>query len=192
MVVADFGYLFAIKTVIFMPKDSPGFLHRLFLQHAHEVTAFVRGRWPKEQDVTDIVQEAFVRLSQYPKPETIQNPRAFLFQTAANLTVDRHRRRKTRERFDEADADIKQIADHNLSPEHYWQTQQQLELFSAWLDELPEIRRHAFVLYRIEGCSHAEIAARLGISIRCSERYVMLAMQHISAKLSAETDGDWR
>lgn len=175
-----------------MSKDAPGFLHTLFMQHAHEISAFVRGRWPREPDVTDIVQETFLRLSQYPEPQTIQNPRAFLFQTAANLTVDRHRRRETRERYDEPDANIEQVADLGLSPEHYWESHQQLEKFSAWLDELPELRRHAFVLYRIEGCSHAEIAARLGISVRCSERYVMLAMQHISAQLSAEQDPDWR
>jgi len=48
------------------------------------------------------------------------------------------------------------------------------------------------VLYRLEGCSHAEIANRLGISVRCSERYVMLAVQHISAKLCAQQDQDWR
>lgn len=175
-----------------MSRLYPSFLHDLFRQHAHEVSAFVRGRWPREPDVNDIVQETFLRLSQYPEPQTIQNPRAFLFQTAANLTVDRHRRRETRERFDAPDADIEHVADQGLSPEHYWQTHQQLEKFAAWLDELPEIRRHAFVLYRIEGCSHAEIAKRLGISVRCSERYVMLAMQHISARLGAEQDLDWR
>lgn len=174
-----------------MSNHSPGFLHTLFLRHAHEISAFVRGRWPREQDVADIVQEAFLRLSQYPEPETIQNHRAFLFQTAANLTVDRHRRRETRERYDEPDADIEQIAGRQVSPEQYWQTRQQLEQFNSWLEELPALRRHAFVLYRIEGCSHAEIAARLGISVRCSERYVMLAMRHISARLAAVRDRDW-
>jgi len=175
-----------------MSKDSPGFLHTLFLQHAQEIGEFVRSRWPKEQDVTDIVQETFLRLSQYPEPECIRNPRAFLFQTAANLSVDRHRHREIRERYDDPVAEIESVADQQNCPERYWQTHQQLDRFSGWLDELPELRRHAFVLYRIEGCSHAEIATRLGISVRCSERYVMLAMRHISAKLSAEQGGDWR
>lgn len=175
-----------------MSKDSPGFLHTLFVRHAHEIGAFVRGRWPKEQDVADIVQETFLRLSQYAEPEAIQNHRTFLFQTAANLSIDRHRRRETRERHDVPDTEIELLAHHDSSPEHYWQAQQQLELFSAWLDELPELRRHAFVLYRIEGCSHAEIATRLGISVRCSERYVMLAMQHISKRLNELEYPDWR
>ncbi|AEG01273.1 RNA polymerase sigma factor [Methylomonas methanica] len=175
-----------------MSKDSSGLLQQLFSQYAHEVNAFIRSRWPREPDVADIVQETFLKLSQYGETESIQNHRAFLFQTASNLTIDRHRRRNTRERYDDADVEIEQLADFNPSPEQHWQTREQLELFSRWLDELPELRRHAFVLYRIEGCSHQEIATRLGISVRCSERYVMLALQHISKRLDQLDNPGWR
>jgi RNA polymerase sigma factor (sigma-70 family) len=165
------------------PKSS--FLHELFLKHAHEVSAFIRGRWPREQDVDDIMQESFLRLSQVTDPETILNPRAFLFTTASNMAVDRHRRRKTRERYIEPDADIENLANDHLSPDRHLAAHQALERFTEWLDELPELHRHAFVLYRIEGCSHAEIAVRLGISVSSSERYVKHAMQHIGVHLSA-------
>ncbi len=51
-----------------------------------------------EQDVADIVQESFLCLSsQYPNLETIPNPRALLFKTAANRVVDR--RRNIQERY---------------------------------------------------------------------------------------------
>lgn len=167
-----------------MPKRR--FLHDLFLKHAHEVSAFIRGRWPKEQDVDDIMQESFLRLSQVPNPETILNPRAFLFTTASNMAVDRHRRRKTRERYcyDEQDADLENLASNPLSPDRHSEAQQALEHFTQWLDEMPELHRHAFILYRIEGCPHAEIAVRLGISVSTSERYVKHAMHHISRRLS--------
>ena len=169
-----------------MSEFKQHYLHEIFLKHAHEVKAFIIGRWPREQDVADIVQESFLRLSQYPNPEEIRNPRAFLFQTASNMAVDRHRRRKTRERYvvAESDEDFEAVTDTYPSPERHWEAHEALEQFTGWLDELPKLRRHAFVLYRIEGCSHAEIAARLGISVRCSERYVKLAMQHISARLN--------
>jgi RNA polymerase sigma factor (sigma-70 family) len=167
-----------------MPETKHSFLHELFVKHAHEVSAFLSGRWPKQQDVIDIVQESFLRLSQYPDPRSISNPKAFLFQTAANLAIDHHRRSKTRERYSEPDADLDSIQDDRPSPCHYWEAQEALERFSEWLDELPELQRHAFVLYRIEGCLHAEIATRLGISASTSERYVRSAMQHISRRLS--------
>jgi RNA polymerase sigma factor (sigma-70 family) len=164
------------------PKHS--FLHNLFLKHAHEVSVFIRGRWPKEQDVDDIMQESFLRLSQVPNPETILNPRAFLFTTASNIAVDRHRRQRTRERYIEPDVDIENLANDHLSPDRHSEAHQALERFTELLDELPELHRHAFVLYRIEGCSNAEIAVRLGISVSSSERYVKHAMQHIGVRLS--------
>jgi len=167
-----------------MPEARESFLHQLFLKHAHEISAFLSGRWPKQQDVADIVQESFLRLSQYPNPEAIRNPRAFLFQTAANLAVDHHRRIKIRDRYSEPDAELESLQDDRLSPYHYLEAREALERFSEWLDELPELQRHAFVLYRIEGCLHAEIAKRLGISASTSERYVRSAMQHISKRLS--------
>ncbi|WP_333874278.1 RNA polymerase sigma factor [Methylobacter sp.] len=166
-----------------MPKHS--LLHDLFLKHAHEVNAFIRGRWPREQDIDDILQESFLRLSQVSNPETIVNPRAFLFTTASNIAVDHHRRRKTRERYTEPQADFEKLAEDPLSPDRHSEAHQALERFTEWLDELPELHRHAFVLYRIEGCAHAEIASRLGISMSSSERYVKHALQHISLRLGA-------
>lgn len=168
-----------------MSESKPSFLHDLFLKHAHEVNAFIRGRWPREQDVDDIMQESFLRLSQVPNPETIINPRAFLFTTASNMAVDRHRRRQTRERYTEPGADIENLANDHLSPDRHSEAHQALARFTEWLDELPELHRHAFILYRIEGCPHAEIAVRLGISVSSSERYVKAAMHHIGVRLGA-------
>ncbi|WP_340123339.1 sigma-70 family RNA polymerase sigma factor [Methylobacter svalbardensis] len=84
----------------------------------------------------------------------------------------------------EPEADIDNLANDHFSPERHSEAYEALERFSEWLDELPELHRHAFVLYRIEGCSHAEIAVRLGISVSSSERYVKHAMQHIGVRLS--------
>lgn len=158
-------------------------LQEIFARYARELSTFIKWRWPGEQDIADIVQETFLRLAQYPQPETIRDPRAFLFQTAANLTVDRHRRQTTRERHTVADVDIEAIGGNlRATPEHYWESREALDRFVALLDELPEVCRHAFVLYRIEGFSHAEVAAHLGISVRSSERHVMRAMRHFAKR----------
>lgn len=167
-----------------MPEPKLAFLHDAFLKHAPEIAAFLRGRWPREPDIADLVQESFLRLLQYPQPETIRDPRAFLFQTAANLSVDRHRRREVRERHIDPAADLAELAEEGgARPDRYWESREALERFTEILEELPELWRHAFVLFRIEGWSHAEIAAHLGISVRGSERYVMQAMRRISERL---------
>jgi RNA polymerase sigma-70 factor (ECF subfamily) len=167
-----------------MPDPHKSFLHLLFRQHAGEISAFLRGRRHNEADVADIVQESLLRLSEYQERETISNPRAFLFQTAANLLVDQHRRRARRERYLEPDMELESLAEERPSLEIRWVAQEALEYFCELLEQLPEVRRHAFVLFRIEGLSHREIAARLGISVRSSERHVVQAMQFLARAMS--------
>jgi RNA polymerase sigma factor (sigma-70 family) len=159
------------------------FLHDAFQQHAREITAFIRRKWPTEVDVDDIVQESFLRLSQCADPALIQNPRAYLFQVAAHIVVDQHRRHVVRNHSTEPDMDIETVEDTRMCPVRCWENRSDLDRFTELLNQLPEICRHAFVLFRIEGLSHGEIAPRLGISVRTSERHVMKAMQHIARHL---------
>lgn len=167
-----------------MPQFSPNLIQDLFVKHAREISVFIRNRGSNEQDVADIMQESFVRLSQYPYAETVQNPKGFLFQTVANIAVDWHRRSKVRDGYAEPEADIDTLMDKQPSPESYWETRETLEQFNQWLEELPELHRHAFVLYRIEGCSYAKIARRLKVSESSAERYVKAAMNRISKHFS--------
>lgn len=167
-----------------MPQFSQDLIQNLFVEHSREISVFIRKRCSEEQDIADIMQESFVRLTQYPHAETIHNPRGFLFQTVANMVVDWHRRSKVRADYAEPEADIEALKDSQPCPESYWETRETLEQFSQWLEELPELHRHAFVLYRVEGCTHAKIGRRLKISESTSERYVKSAMNHISKRFS--------
>lgn len=171
-----------------MSVPQYSFLHSLFHQHAGEMAAFLKKRWPKEEDVADIVQESFLRLSNYPQSDSIHNPKAFLFQTANNIAVDRHRRNKIRQRHSGPDDNLSEIISPQPTPDCFWEMRETLEQLYALLDELPELQRHAFVLFRVEGLSHGEISRRLGVSVSSSERYVRAAMLHISKRFS-EDDG---
>jgi RNA polymerase sigma factor (sigma-70 family) len=157
-------------------------IHALFLAFAGELSAYVRRRWPNEPFTGDIVQEAFLRLLEYPQPETIKEPRAFLLRTAKNVAVDYYRRGKTRDRHIDYDTELDSLGDASPQPDRNCENTEELELFSAWLEELPELQRHAFVLSRIEGISHKEIAHRLGISVSTSERYVQITLQLVAKR----------
>ncbi|CAG7856275.1 hypothetical protein MCAMS1_00694 [biofilm metagenome] len=165
-----------------MTKLSGTLLGELFADHADDMLSYIRGRFPGE-DSADIVQEAFLRVLQYPNPEAIREPKSFLFQIANNVAVDYYRRTKTRDRFSDYDAEIEALENFTATPEQASDNAQRLELFTVWLDNQPELQRHAFVLFRIEGYSHKEIAAKLNISVRCSERYVQQALRHLVSYL---------
>ena len=166
-----------------MQNTKHVFLNRLYQEHFSELKAFIQKHWSKEQqDAEDLAQEAFLRFAEYPQLESVQNPRAFLFQTLSNLAVDQYRKTQTRRQYLETEIELETINTfHVISPESEVEQQHILQQFTARLNQLPALQRHAFILYRLEGLSHAEIAKRLGISQRSSERYVMLVAQHLLA-----------
>ncbi|CAD6873390.1 RNA polymerase sigma factor [Methylomonas fluvii] len=160
-------------------------LDKLFRRHNKELLYFAAQRAGGAAE--DLVQEAYMRLLQHPDPASIDNPRAFLFRTTTNLTVDHHRRQMLEARYQpevySADADVEaemvKMPGKEPPPEAQASQQQELDRLRTMLNELPELPRHAFMLNRIEGLSHKEIGKRLGISDRSSERYVGVALRHL-------------
>ena len=162
------------------------FFDFLFRSHQGELFSFVSRRSGK-QHAEDLVQDTFLRILQHAQPQSLENPRAFLYQTSTNLSIDHHRRQVIQERVYgiESEFDLPELLsiDTAPTPEENLTLIQELEQVEAILQELPELTRHAFVLHRFEGCSHKEIAKRLDLSVRDSERRVSIASEHLLIKL---------
>ena len=162
------------------------FFDFLFRTHSKELIAFA---WQHSgyQNAEDLVQEAYLRLLQHPNPELVVNPRAFLYKTTLNLSIDHHRRQTTRERNQCIDSTIEDEIDHIIdrktAPEEQLANCQELERLNQLLMTLPELTRYAFILHRLEGLSHHEVGQKLGISTRNSERRVNEAARHILSSL---------
>lgn len=166
---------------LFVSKPKSSLLDRLFHRHGQELRVFAGLRGGNEA-AEDLVQEAYLRLMQHPDPGSIDNARAFLYRTIANLSIDRYRRQSIRDRFHGSGDDEQEL--HRLiapepAPEDRLASMQELQALNDILLELPEATRNAFVLYRLEGLSHKEIGLRLGISERNSVRLVGIAAHHV-------------
>jgi len=60
-----------------------------------------------------------------------------------------------------------------------------LERIADALEALPEKPRRAFIRFRLEGRSQAEIAAELGVSVSMVKKYIARALLHCHHCLSA-------
>ncbi len=60
--------------------------------------SFFRKRTRNSPEVPDLVQQVFLRLAQRPDAHTVENPDAYIFQTASNALKDHYRRMSVRER----------------------------------------------------------------------------------------------
>ena len=150
----------------------------IFREHNQSLLRFLSGRLPSEQDAREVAQEAYVKLLQLDKPEGVSFLKAFLFKTAANLAIDRARRKRTvAERahyFFELEL--------QSSPESTLSEAQDLALTIEALAELPERCRTAFLLNRLDGLTSTEIARHLGITDRAVRNYLVRALLHLRIK----------
>src|SRR4029077_8378618 len=73
-------------------------VERLFREHNEALLRFLRTRVGSHNEALEIAQEAYVRLLSLDQPGAISYLRAFLFKTAANIAIDRHRRHQSYDR----------------------------------------------------------------------------------------------
>jgi RNA polymerase sigma-70 factor (ECF subfamily) len=154
----------------------------LFDQYGSDLLGFVGARL-KSHEAEDVVQKTYMQLLQHPNPADIQNPKAYLYKTAINLALNHLRYQRVRSAHLQSDTDPDTLASHTPSPEVSTEDCQQLDRLHSVLAELPPLCRHAFLLNRIDGLTHAEISGRLKISQKTVERYIIRAFDTCYSRL---------
>jgi RNA polymerase sigma factor (sigma-70 family) len=160
-------------------------LSRLFHEHNQELVGFLCTRLKSEQDAKEVAQEAYARLLRLDQPGAVSMLRAYLFKVAANLAIDRLRHRstatsvhhqleRTPERVDEISAELAAARS------------QEAQMAIGYLRELPERCRRAFLLYRVYELGLQDVARQMGVTDRMVRYYVLQAMTHVQARLSAD------
>lgn len=155
-------------------------LKELSARYATALARYFFRRGVHETDCDDLVQELFARLCRPDALAGVQRADAYLFEMAANLAYDYHRRsavRRSNPVSEHYDA-VHRAAD--FSPDRIAEGREELALITRSLAELPERTRNVFVLARLENMPRAEIAARLGIAKRTVEKLITTAAAHIA------------
>ena len=150
------------------------------------LTQYFRRRVHNTAEVDDLVQEVFLRLVVRGEGEAIEHVRGYIFQTAASVLADRHRRRSVRHAHDHVQFDEEVHAEADFDSEHLLVVRETLRSATAALLALPERTRVIFILRRLEGFQYEEIATRLGISVSAVEKHMLRAARHLLAKTKDE------
>jgi RNA polymerase sigma factor (sigma-70 family) len=129
-----------------------------------------RGR----DDAEDLLHAAFIRLETYRAQHHVENPTAFLVQTAANIgiDVDRHDRLISEAAVD---ATAYEIVDGAPLQDEVVAARARLQRVREGIALLSPRTREVFLMHRIDGLKYREIASRLGVSQSAVEKHIAKA-----------------
>jgi RNA polymerase sigma-70 factor (ECF subfamily) len=158
-------------------------VERLFAEHNRSLIRFLRTRLGSDQEARDVAQEAYVRLLQIDRPDTVSFLRAYLFRTALNIATDRKRAESIRHIAHQDPLFDDRATEHD--PERTTSAREQLRLVTESLAELPTKPRLAFLWHRVLDIKIEEVAERLGVSDRMVRKYIVEALVHLRTRLDA-------
>jgi len=131
------------------------------------------------EDVDDLLQELYIRLMTYPELEKVESIKSFVFTIAKNLLRDKSRRAYTRAAKLSVSIDSVDIPIESTNPERIALDQDELKRMSRVIALLPPNCKKAFLLHRIDGCSHKEIALNMGVSTSMVEKHIIEARKQV-------------
>lgn len=168
-------------------SERERFLKQLTERYRQPLTAYFQRRVGSRSEAEDLTQEVFLRMVKRLDVETLENPEAFVFTTAANLLRDQYRRGQT-QRSHLAEVGHQQPGIEELSPERVFDSRQHLEKVIEALEGLDERSRDAFILHRLEGMKHAQIAELYGVSVSSVEKYIIKALAVLTERASRQKE----
>jgi len=159
-----------------------GDLKIAFNAHGPELRSYLRHRLGDAHMASDLVQDTFLRAIE--RPETrVQDFRAYLYTIARNLLLN-HQKQEARRRTDSVPHEwLSDVATDAPSPEDAADARLQLERLQRFIGELPVRTQQIFVLNRVDGLTHIEVASALSISESSVQKHLAMAIQHITQRL---------
>jgi len=161
-------------------------VEELYLRHHDALRRFLLRLLRCEDAAADVAQDAYLRLIRYAPRQAPANPRAYLFQVAANAARDRLALEQRRRGTVEGGSVPESAACTRPDAEAEAMARCRLRALAAVVDELPARCREVFLMSRLDGLGNAEIAARLGISRNMVEKHIIKALMHCRRRLDAD------
>lgn len=173
------------------PNESG--LKLLYREHRQPLLRFLIARCGDAADAEDMLQDLWLRLDGL-QAAPIANGRSYLFRMAQNLMLDRIRERRRRELRDrewtmstfESDAGAAEVIDQRGNAETHLLKTQEIARLARAIGDLPPGAARAFRLHKLEGLSHSDVAAQLGISRSGVEKHIAVAMAHLRRTLGED------
>ena len=148
----------------------------VFLENSTFLKKFLKRFLYQDQDIEDVVQETYIKACNAERTKNIEHPKAYLFSIAKNLALNElgRKSRKMTDFIEECEA--ANMAEPSESLEEHIQAEESVVLYCQAASQLPERCRRVYLLRKVHGLSHKEIADRLDISLSAVSKHLTKGM----------------
>ncbi|MCZ6618704.1 MAG: RNA polymerase sigma factor [Gammaproteobacteria bacterium] len=152
-------------------------IESVYRNNAHSLSRFLARFLDSSVEIEDVLQETFLKALEVERVTKIERPLPFLFRIARNLAfnaIGRRRRQRTDlvADFDEISVliDLRLISE--LDPESGALVEERLAFAKEIIERLTPRVQEVFVLRKVYGFTHNEIAAQLKIAVSTVEKHI--------------------
>ena len=172
-------------------KNGPGkqgsSVLNAFQNHQLALRRFISRFVQRTQDIDDVAQEAFLRAYRAEKSRPIEQPKSFLFRIAHNIAITELTKKSSQIIDYIADIDESAVVWLEDSAEDQAMAEQQIGLHCEAVAKLPAQCRRVFLMRKVHGMSHSEIALELGIAISTVEKHMSKGIRACAAYMEEHT-----
>ena len=148
-------------------------IHEAFTRHQGALKRFISRFLPNSYDIEDVSQETFLRAYTTEKTREIEQPKSFLFRIAKHIALTQLTQKSRQitdylEDFD--DSEVLLIED---TVEDEFLARETLGIHCEAVAGLPPQCRRVYLMRKVYGMSHKEIAGQLGIAVSTVEKHLI-------------------
>ncbi len=144
-----------------------------FLVNHAFLKRFLARFFSDSQDIEDVAQEAYLRAYVAEQQKEIEQPKAYLFRIARNLALTQltQKSKKITDYLEESGASV--VIEYGAAADSEVEAEEALGLYCEAVAALPEKCRQVFLLRKVHGLAHKEIAKRMSLSVSSVEKYLL-------------------
>ncbi len=168
-----------------MPKDisenicEEKLFESVYNKYASSLHDFLYYKFGSQHPVDDYTQEAFIKLWNNCSKVKLSKAKSFLFTVANNLMLNEIKHQKVVLKYQ-----TEKVPSHtNESPQFLLEKEEYFMQYQKVLESLSEEQRVAFLLNKVEGKKHAEIAEFLGVTRKVVEYRIYSAFKILKDEL---------
>lgn len=161
------------------------FIAEIEQAHGRELRRFLASRMKNATaDVSDVVQEIFLRLLRIKDHEAIRSPQAYLFTVASHVLREHWLKQSAKpEPMDPLEVAGRSQGTPVADPADELDVRQRLDRVDKDLNKISPRAYAVLIMYRCEGMTLMEIGERLGVSHSTVRKYLARAIAYCDQRL---------